>query len=209
MKKTLYYFGLICIAIFIFSIHAKYLHFLVPGSESDLFVFFGIDFKIYLPYVWGFAFGVVTAIIISLLQRSDSLFWLFVFAVAILEFIGVFLFSNTEIDEKHFKVYSSIYYGIYTGFIVLMYAYIKPKQENLHENANENLRKNKNKNAKGNMPIYENPPPPPPKKNNETEVWKLLSENKTPKEIAEELNINLSTVYRIKKNLENEQDRMD
>jgi hypothetical protein len=82
MKKFLYYFGLICIAIFLFVTHSKFLHSLDPGKESKLFIFFKVDYKIYIPYVFGAAFGIVTTIIIALIDRKDRYFWLFAFIVA-------------------------------------------------------------------------------------------------------------------------------
>ena len=226
MKNILYYIGLIFLAIFLFTIHAKYLHFLIPKEENELFIFLGIDLKVYLPYIWGMAFGIITAIILHYLNNSHRLFWPFVIVFALLELTGVFLFNNTEIKENYFRIFSSIYYGIYTGFIIIVYAYIKNLQDNGHvdselrkevdeflDNENEEsllrkrfveaykagseLKMNANKsngfefaqkNAKG---------------KNDAIVLQMLQENKSPAKIAEELNINPSTVYRIKKKYEN------
>lgn len=184
MKKILYYFGLACIAVFLFTIHAKYLYRLIPSNETDLFVFFDINLKVYLPYVWGAAFGVVTAIILSLLDRSDSKFWLFVFCVAFLEFLGVWLYNQTELKENWFWTMSSLYYGIYSGFIIIIYAYIKvdnnlDKVESIIESNNINDLSILN-------PKYQ-------------KVVEMLKEGKSGSEINTELGIHTSTISRLKK----------
>jgi len=130
MKKVLYVIGLIFIALFLFITHSKFLHSLDPGKDSKLFILFGYDLKLLVPYLFGAAFGIVTTIIIALLDRKDRLFWLFVILTAILETIGVFLYNNTELIENVWKWFASVYYGLYSGFIIIMYAYIKLKDEN-------------------------------------------------------------------------------
>ena len=130
MKKALYIIGLLFIALFLFITHSKFLHALDPGKDSKLFIVLGIDLKDYIPYIFGAAFGIVTTIIIALLNRTDKLFWLFVILTAILETLCVFLYNNTELTEKVWKWISAIYYGLYSGFIIIMYAYIKLKDSN-------------------------------------------------------------------------------
>lgn len=188
MKNLFYYFGLICIAIFLFTIHAKYLHFLIPGNDVKLFKFSGFDLKIYLPYIWGAAFGIVTTIILHYLDKSDSHYWHFIFAVALLEFLGVFLFNNTEIKENWFRMFSSVYYGSYTAFIIIVYSYIKDINANGMQK--ENCKKIQNAtNAKG---------------KNDAIVMQMIKDGIAIDEIAKSLGINKSTVYRIIKKYENE-----
>lgn len=186
MKKALYYFGLFCIAIFLFATHSKFLYYLDPGKESKLFIFFGYDLKTYMYYVFGAAFGIVTTIIIALMKRSDRLFWPFAIIVSLLEFAGVFLYNNTEILDNIWNMFAALYYGLYALFLVLMYAYIEldshrkeldSQQFAPHEKESE-------------------------KDTNEVEL--LQKAGKNPKEISELLGIHISTVYRTIKKLENE-----
>jgi len=201
MKKTIYYTGLIFIAIFLFATHSKFLFILEPEKEIALFSFFGIDFKKYIPYIFGAAFGIVTAILIGLMQKNDKLFWHFAITIAVFEMIGIFLYNNTEIVKNIWKWFASSYYALYSGFIVFMYAYIshtdndRCKIDELQEFENliaplieKNLQENANdlhlqKDAK------------------ETRKEKILqmSETMKPTEIAKELGVNQSTVYRILK----------
>lgn len=143
MKKTLYYAGLALIAIWLFTIHAKYTSALVVHS-ADLFVFGAIDLQMYIPYVWGAAFAIVTTIIIALLPRDDKAYWYFVAILAAIEVTGVFGYNNAIININTINAnYGAIYYGVYSGFIIIAYAYIsgaeKLQQDAIEQVSDEEL----------------------------------------------------------------------
>jgi hypothetical protein len=127
----MYLFGLLCIAFFLFVIHSKFLHDIDPQKNSDLFIFFGYDFKQLIPYIFGAAFAIVTTIIIALIDRKQRLFYYFAIIAAAFEMLGIFLYHNTELSDRFFISMSSGYYALYTGFIIFMYAYIS--QGNINE----------------------------------------------------------------------------
>lgn len=228
MKKIIYYTGLIFIAIFLFATHSKFLFILEPEKDIALFSFFGIDFKEVIPYIFGAAFGIVTAILIRLIQKDDKLFWYFAISVAVFEMIGIFLYNNTEIVKHTWKWFASIYYALYSGFIVFMYSYIshsdkKEESENMQKTlskigvesckAGETLREmyidnvvTTNKLANNShLNIFRIEKKSAQKNEKQLRNKKIMQMSSTmsPQEIAKEIGINQSTVYRILKNKEN------
>lgn len=125
IKKAIYLIGLLFIALFLTITHTKFLDSIDPGKDSDLFIILNYDFKIVNPYIFGACFGIVTTAIIALIDKKDRMFWYFAIAVAAFEMIGVFLFNNTELLEQVWRFSASVYYGLYAGFIIVMYAYVK------------------------------------------------------------------------------------
>ena len=124
IKSALYITGLLFIALFLFATHSKFLFSLDPGKDTELFVFFGWNAKLVIPYIFGAAFGIVTTAIIALLEKDDEYFWHFVISVALFELIGVFLYNNIELTESIWTWFASSYYAVYSALVIIGYAYI-------------------------------------------------------------------------------------
>lgn len=191
MKKIFYYFGLACMAIFLFVVHSKYLHSLEGWDDTKLFQFKVFDFRQILHYIISATFAVMVTNILALMDPVDKWFWKFVFIVATAEFFAVFLFFNTRITEHWFRIFSSMYYGAYVFMIVPMYAYIKKyvkvRVENTEQPKNGHNRVNSGRSS-----------------TNKEKVMELHQKKVKPLDIAKTLDIDNSTVYRIlKKNTHN------
>jgi hypothetical protein len=181
-------------AIVLFILHSAFSFainpiFLAKDFFSNLFVLQnGFDLKVYFPYAFGLTFAFAITAIMDLLQKLDKYFWTFAFSVATMELIGIALlvFPN---HSPLWATISGIYYGFYLFLAIIFYFYIKPEKENAkdlqkiampisREKSNANANDKSEKNAK---------------------AVQMIIEGLTPVQIANDLNIDLSTVYRIKK----------
>lgn len=187
----MYYLGLICMAIVLFILHSAFAFainpiFLAKNFFSNLFVMQnGFDLKVYFPYAFGLTFAFAITAIMDLLQKSDKYFWKFAFSVASMELIGIALlvFPN---HSPLWTAISGIYYGFYLFLAIIFYFYIKPDAKELQKIAVQNSREKVSTNANK-------------KSENNAKVLQMTSEGMTPQQIANDLEIDLSTVYRIKK----------
>lgn len=190
MKRILYFIGLICMAIFLFVIHTKYLNVLENWKDSDMFNFMVIDFRQILHYIISATFAVMVTNILALMDPVDKWFWKFVFIVATAEFLAVFLFFNTTITEDWFRILSSIYYGLYIFMIIPMYAYIK-KYLKIRVKIKQQPKISRVRPKSGRIST------------NKDKVMELHEKGVKPVKIAKKLELNNSTVYRIlKKNVQ-------
>ena len=190
MKRILYFIGLICMAIFLFVIHTKYLNVLENWKDSDMFDFTVIDFRQILHYIISATFAVMVTNILALMDPADKWFWKFVFIVATAEFLAVFLFFNTTITENWFRILSSIYYGAYIFMIIPMYAYIK-KYLKVRVKIKQQPKISRVRPKSGRVST------------NKDKVMELHEKGVKPVKIAKKLELNNSTVYRIlKKNVQ-------
>lgn len=215
MKKVTHVFGLVLIASVLFVIHTKYLYDIDPLRNIDLFKFGNLDLKKLIPYIMGAGFAITVSIIIGHIKKGDSKFWLFVFGVAALELIGVAIFFNNNLTREFFVSLSSFYYSLYVGFIVIMYAYIKPEEseKKQKEQAEKSEKREKNEyiskpdaiekrhSTKASVQLEKKS-----RKQIRDEIYSLLDKdiNTDPKEIQKAVGCNLATVYRNKNNYKNE-----
>lgn len=240
MKSALYYLGLICISLMLFVLHSAFAYainplFLAQDFFYDLFLFAGIDFKMYFPYVFGATFALAISAIMSLMQKGDKRFWLFAFAVATMELVGIALL----VFPSHGSVWlaiAGIYYGIYLFIAILFYFYIKPDKHSSDGKYNVSkefadlfvddlandlgvpkkvMQSVRDKDYKGiasavHQPLIDRTTTPPlgsSSGKNNGKVMELYSNGAKPSEIAKELQVNASTVYRIiKKNSKKKDD---
>jgi hypothetical protein len=139
IRKAFYFFGLITIAIWLFTMHTSFAYALNPITDniyySGIFVLYGIDFKQFIPYFWGLAFSIAITTIIANLHKSDKHFWKFAITVATLELLGVAFFNYPSHDNV-WTVLGGIYYGVYAFFLTLFYFYVKPEDKEVLNNEN-------------------------------------------------------------------------
>jgi hypothetical protein len=186
MKRILYYIGLLTIAIWLFTMHTAFAYVLNPLTNNNnfkyLFVFSGIDFKIYIPYCWGGTFAIAIVSIIANIKKTDKYLWHFAFTIATLELIGIALYIIQE-NSFGWKFISAIYYGIYGFFLTLFYFYVKYDAKEIVD--------------KQDIAKPEIAPQLSPAINDE--IMQLLKEGLSGVEISKQLNVHTSKVSRLKK----------
>jgi len=114
-----------------------------------------------------------------------------------MELIGIALLVFPNHSQLWIAI-SGVYYGFYLFLAIIFYFYIKPEKENakdLQKNAMQISREKPNANANK-------------KCKNNAKVLQMITEGFALQQIANDLEIDLSTVYRIK-NKNNVKNRMD
>lgn len=179
-------FGKSLLAIFLFATHAKLFYWLDPDFTLGDMVYFSylrLTEKTIQAMVFGLLFGLMTVFVLQN-RRESILFKGFVISIAILDGLAVNYLYN-ENFLTYWKIgFASTHYTLYTIFIILMYGFASRNEKKANAKNNANAQ-----NAKG---------------KNDAKVLQMQKDGKEHQEIAEALNINLSTVYRIIKKYENE-----
>lgn len=175
------------LAVFLLNTHAKLFYWLDPIFEKDVmqkFSYLEYNEKTIQALVFGFLFGSITVYILERRKNSPLFVW-FVIIIALLDGFAVNWLYNENYTDYWKIAFASTHYTLYTIFIILMYGFAGSEKK--MQKTDYKIRANAN-NA------------------NDAKVLQMLKDDLNPKQISEELNINLSTVYRIKKRYENEQD---
>lgn len=125
MKKLFDYFGLILLAIFLFSTHAKLFYWLQPSFAKGQMIDFSWqiwDEHTIQSMIYGALFGLMTVYIIA--RRKESpLYKYFIIAIALLDGLVVFYLYEGDIEPFFKMAFASIHYAIYTVFIILMFGF--------------------------------------------------------------------------------------
>jgi hypothetical protein len=198
-KKGSFLFDLVAkffLVIFLCATHAKLFYWLDPvfiDEEMQKFSFAIFNEKTIQSIAFAFLFGLMTVYILD--NRKESpLFKYFVIAIALLDGMAVQWLFNENFKDYWKVAFASTHYTIYTIFIILMFGFTKQKKD-----ASKNQIKS----------IVENKSfsPNSVRLNNYEKVAAMLQENANAnaKEIAKDLHINPSTVYRIIKKIEGDE----
>lgn len=189
IRNFIYYSGLTLIAIWLFILHSAFAYslnpiFLAGEFFKDLFALQnGYDLKIYFPYVFGAVFAIAIAAMMALIRKSDKHFWKFAHSVALMELIGMVMLCFPDHGDK-WAIISAVYYGIYSYLVIIFYAYAK---EDIAESQKVAVAKVARQNANATRT----------RNKNDEKVMQLNKEGASPLDIAAQLSINKSTVYRI------------
>lgn len=177
------------LAAFLIATHAKLLYWIDPIYEGDdmiRFSYLDINEKTVQAMVLAFLFGSITVYILTKIEQSN-LFKVFVVTIAILDGLVVQLLYNDLFPEMLKVVFVSSHYTIYTIFIILVIGLNGRKKEAGANCANA---------------MQMQSTAPTAKNANIERIKQLKEEGKEPNEIARELQINPSTVYRNIKKIE-------
>jgi len=205
MKKSDFseFGGRTLLAIFLFSTHAKLFYWLKPdwseAKEIIPFSFLRFTENTVQACIFGLLFGVMTVFILKK-RKYSPLFKTFVICIAILDGLVVQYLYNEIITDKARIIFASTHYMIYSIFIVLMFGFTGDKKETLlnqQENKTELQEIGRNETEKESKEIQY-------RSKNDEKVMDLLHSGLDPKQVADALNMNKSSIYRIKNKYDNE-----
>lgn len=201
MKKTenfLLTLIVIFLSIHLFVVHSKLLFHLNPDKISEYFEY-SFSFELFtknmlVSTLSAIAYSFITAFILFIFVKYKKVFLLSVISFSLLDGLGVFIYYNTTIQKDLFMKLGSLYYSLYTLFIIFSVGLYRNKVYSDEEipGLNEAIKENDIMQMRDTLKEVEYSVNEKSKR-----VKELKKEGLTQKEIAEELNISQSMVSRI------------
>ena len=130
---------IIFLSIHLFTIHSKLLFHINPDKIISELTY---KFSMYLfseglivSTLSALGYSLITAFILTIFVKYKDVFLISVISFAILDGLGVFIYYNVHIQQDTLTILGSIYYSIYTLFIVISVGYFR----HLEYSNNDNL----------------------------------------------------------------------
>jgi predicted XRE-type DNA-binding protein len=137
LEPVLLFAIVLFLSIHLFTIHSKLLFHLNPDKVVEYLEYrFSIDLfnqSMIVSTLSAIAYSFITAFILFIFVKYRKVFLLSVISFAILDGVGVFIYYNASIQDDNFVIFGSIYYSLYTLFIVLSVGLYRNMNYSEHE----------------------------------------------------------------------------